>query len=96
MTISGDGQHVLYLRDVYYNSNLFQTDLWDTNGERLVSTNRFGAIADANFRFTLPLLSADARKVVFETAAEEMIEGDVNKASDVFARDVDSGATILV
>ncbi len=43
-----------------------------------------------------PTISADGRYVVFVSAATNLVAGDYNKAADVFRRDLQTGATILV
>src|SRR5207248_1718643 len=42
-----------------------------------------------------PRISADGSVVVYETAASDVVAGDGNGASDVFAHDILSGATLL-
>lgn len=43
-----------------------------------------------------PFLSADGRWVVFESAADDLVEGDANEGTDVFVFDRQNGATSLV
>jgi Tol biopolymer transport system component len=43
---------------------------------------------------TSPLLSADGRRVAFESRANDLVPGDTNKLLDVFVRDLELGLTL--
>lgn len=43
-----------------------------------------------------PQISANGRKVVFESGASDLISDDVNNLQDIFLRDLDTGLTTLV
>lgn len=45
---------------------------------------------------TLPRLSADARLVVFQSWATNLVPGDTNRAADIFVHDRQTGQTALV
>ncbi|HXI50321.1 MAG TPA: hypothetical protein VNH84_02420, partial [Candidatus Saccharimonadales bacterium] len=61
----------------------------DTN--ELISISMTGANGNAS-SFT-PLLSYDARFVVFESKASDLVPGDNNRATDIFVRDRRNGVT---
>jgi Tol biopolymer transport system component len=74
--------------------NVFLRDR--TNGTTtLVSVNLSGT-AGGNGD-SLPMgLSTNGQYVVFESSASDLVAGDTNNATDVFVRDLVSGATLLV
>ena len=74
--------------------NVFLRDR--TNGTtRLVSVNLSGT-AGVNGD-SLPMgLSTNGQFAVFESSASDLVVGDTNNATDVFVRDLVSGATLLV
>jgi Tol biopolymer transport system component len=89
--ISADGRSIAFMS---YATNLFTNDL---NGEpdvflrdrksgktRLVSRNRFGAMADNDSRG--PDISADGRFVVFRSFASDLVVNDTNNEVDIFRR----------
>ncbi len=99
--VSGDGSFIVYYSDA---SNLVTGD---TNGHRDVflfdtstgTTSRVsvasgGAQADGNS--SLPAVSADGSTIVFQSDATNLVPGDTNGASDVFAYDVATGTTTRV
>ena len=43
-----------------------------------------------------PLISADGRYVVFESAASDLVTNDFNGTNDIFIRDLLTGRTTLV
>ena len=99
--ISADGQHVAFWS---FASNLVPGD---TNGRRDVFVNDLetGAIAaaSANIGGTLgngdstnPSVSADGRYVAFQSFASDLVTGDTNGRQDVFRKDMQTGAIMLV
>jgi hypothetical protein len=94
-SVSGDGNVVAYerVRPGSILVDLFAKDLV-SGGETLVSGNVSGA--PANGTSTSPLVSGDARYVVFQSRASDLITNDTNRASDVFVRDRLLGVTMLV
>jgi hypothetical protein len=99
--VSGDGSFIVYYSDA---SNLVTGD---TNGHRDVflfdtstgTTSRVsvasgGAQADGNS--SLPAVSADGSTIVFQSDATNLVPGDTNSVSDVFAYDVATGTTTRV
>jgi len=43
-----------------------------------------------------PVFSPDGTKIAFQSAASNLVAGDVNQAEDIFIRDLNSGVTTLV
>jgi hypothetical protein len=100
---SRDGNFVLYLsaaNNLTTNSpvtkpalNLYMFDR-QTSQTTLVSQGPNGAPANAdvvNFE-----ISADNRRVLFETSASNIIGNDTNNATDIFVRDLEQKTNILV
>lgn len=61
---------------------------------RRVSVSTGGVQGNGNSYF--PVLSADARFVVFQSDASNLVRGDTNRTNDVFVRDRRAGTTELV
>ena len=91
-TLSGDGRYVAYYSDA---SNLVAGD---TNGasdvmlfDRLSGATRRVSVAngggEANGSSLRPALSANGALVVFESDATNLVPGDTNQFTDVFAHD---------
>jgi Tol biopolymer transport system component len=69
---------------------VFVRDL-KTHRTRLVSVSSAGAVGNsASFR---PSISADGRRVAFESFASNLVAGDTNNATDVFLYDSRTGRT---
>ncbi len=60
----------------------------------LVSVSTGGGGADGVS--TEPAISADGRYVAFTSSADNLVAGDINRAVDVFIRDLQTGSTALV
>jgi Tol biopolymer transport system component len=98
--ISGNGQVVAYTSNA---PNLLDDDgnEWfdvlvrdlATHTTQLVSADVDGAPAD--WDSFAPSLSADGRYVAFESNAENLVENDINNATDVFVRDRQAETTVL-
>jgi Tol biopolymer transport system component len=100
-SISADGRYVAF--------NSFASNLvpGDTNSEIDVfvrdrqtgTTERVSVATDGtqgNGTSYLPSMSADARYVVFESAASNLVPGDTNQSDDIFVRDRRTGTTQCV
>src|SRR5262245_54442831 len=61
-----------------------------------VSVDANGNQGDGNSGNYRTRISADGRHVVFESVASNLVSGDTNAASDVFACDLLTGAIVLV
>ena len=96
--VSGDGRYLTFESDA---SNLVEGD---TNGRIdvfrkdlvtgeivIVSTNSVGAQAEGNDSYG-GRMGADGRFVVFEGFANNLIEGDTNGSSDIFYKNLVTGA----
>jgi Tol biopolymer transport system component len=100
--ISADGRHVAFQSasanlvpgDANGTVDVFVRDL-DTGTTRLASVNAAGA-GSGNGASRHPALSADGHVVAFESDASDLVAGDANGATDVFARDLQAGVTRLV
>lgn len=91
MGVSNDGRYVVY------SSAATNLVAGDTNGVEdvfvrdtaLGTTTRVsvdGSGAQGNGASLRPLISADGRRIVFESAASNLVSGDTNGAIDVFVR----------
>lgn len=96
--ISADGRYVAYFA---FGSNIIEND---TNGvadvvvaDRVTGAQVRASVAtggsQANAESLFPSISADGRFVAFESRATNLIGGDTNGTTDVFVRDIASGAT---
>jgi hypothetical protein len=100
-TISDDGRYVgfyndsteLVAGDTNNTSDVVLKDLL-SGAITLVSSDSNGTQGN-DFSFC-PALSEDGRYVVFESYATNLVDEDVNGLTDVFAKDLQSGATTLV
>ncbi|MFD5074251.1 TolB family protein [Streptomyces sp. NPDC058371] len=88
-SISYNGRYVAYEQG----GDIYVRDL-DTGGLEKVSVARNGG--SANGDSSAPSLSADGRRVAFDSQASNLAPGDRNRATNVFVRDLDSGTTTLV
>jgi Tol biopolymer transport system component len=99
--MSGDGRYVAFYSDA---SNLvagdanraqdvFVTDR-QTGETTRVSVGAGGA--EANGDSFAPAISADGRYVVFSSAATNLVDGDTNRANDIFVRDRVAGTTTRI
>jgi len=75
------------LRDVFVRDVVSGTNV-------LVSVNTNGV--SGNGYSTDSAISADGRYVAFTSLADDLVNGDTNRATDVFVRDVQAGTTTLV
>jgi Tol biopolymer transport system component len=75
-------------RDVFVRDRVAGTNL-------LVSVATNGVHSGEGLSFDAAI-SADGRYVVFGSSAANLVAGDINNAQDVFVRDLQSGATLLV
>jgi len=100
--ISSNGQFIVFQSDATNldrddtnrASDIFARDL-DTDTTTLVSVSTNGT-SSGNGPSTTPLLSSDGRRVIFESAATDLVPGDTNGFPDIFARDLSAGSTLLV
>jgi len=99
--LSADGRYVAF---VGYASNLVAGD---SNGvadifvrDRASGTTERVSVAtggaQASGESTVPALSSDARFVVFESYASDLVANDTNAEPDIFLRDRQSGVTELI
>ena len=104
--VSADGRYVLFASqafdlvagDANGVADIFRRDLL-TNHTELISRNGSGDAggnASANAISGSALMSADGRYVVFGSSAGDLVPNDANGKSDVFRRDILTGATVLV
>lgn len=81
-TISKDGQYVASLYDKGNNNGIM--NIW----ARDLQTGASIAVTGGNASSGWPSLSADGKVVVFNSNASNLLSGDTNGTSDVFAREV--------
>jgi flagellin-like hook-associated protein FlgL len=97
-SISSDGRYVtfeafasnLVTGDINSASDIFVRDLL-TGTTQLVSKDAGGGSADGGS--TNAWISGDGRYVAFQSAATDLVSGDTNGVTDVFVRDLSTGAT---
>ncbi len=100
-SISADGQKVAFYS---YASNLVPDD---TNNRRDVFVRDIGggttkrvsvnsAGLQANNDSTYASISADGKRVAFESSATNLVDGDTNGWGDIFVRDLNAGVTTRV
>ena len=76
-------------------SQLFIRDL--ANGTtRLVTVGLDGLATSSDAEVTSPAISVDGRQIAFESTSPKLVADDLNQASDIFLRDLDSGTTQLL
>jgi hypothetical protein len=99
--LSDDGRYVVFESladnlvpgDNNLKTDVFRRDLL-TGTTELVSVNSAGTGPGNGFS-TSPSISADGRYVAFDSSASDLGAGDTNFASDVFVRDMQTGALVL-
>lgn len=74
----------VYVRDLVARTN------------RLVTVNRDGAPSRWDHELIQPVISPDGSLVAFDSEDDNLVEGDLNQASDVFVRDLNANTTRLV
>jgi hypothetical protein len=101
-SISADGGYVafssaadnLVAGDINGFSDVFVKNLL-TGAIVLASTDASGGQADANSStFSAPSISADGRYVAFESVADNLVTGDTNGKTDIFVKDLQTGAIV--
>jgi len=101
-SISSNGQVVtfvsaasnLVLNDTNHFADVFVRDL--ASGTMLIASVSQDGVTPGDGASTSPMISADGRFVVFESAASNLVPNDTNGTDDVFVRDLLAGATTLV
>jgi Tol biopolymer transport system component len=96
-SISGDGQRVVFVSegadlvagDGNQMADVFMRDLGAQTTTR-ISVSQAGVEADGSS--SAPRISADGRFVAFASQATNLVAGDTNGESDVFVRDLQTGA----
>jgi hypothetical protein len=104
-SISADGRYVGYIdskSDIVPGDTNRVADVfrWDLAGDQVIRVNVAdgGAEADKDSG-SVPQpapMSADGRYVLFESAATNLVPGDVNGRRDVFLRDTVAGTTVRI
>jgi Tol biopolymer transport system component len=99
--VSADGRYVAFASDadnlVINDTNGFR-DVFvrdQVNGTNFLVNAGTNGLAGDGLCFE-PAISADGRFVAFTSQAGNLVAGDLNAASDVFVRDLQTGATTLV
>ena len=101
-SISADGRYVAYISGasnfVANDANGHSCDAFVkdtvTGSNRLISTDSAGTQANSDSGF--PSISADGRRVAFNSPATNLVAGDTNGRQDVFVKDLSSSPTPLV
>jgi Tol biopolymer transport system component len=100
-SISADGRYVTFDSDA---TNLVagdtngMTDIFvrDRNSGTTTLVSKNSAGVEGNLVSDVPSISADGRYVAFESAATNLVSGDVNGHDDIFVRDRQTGTTTRV
>ncbi|HXJ60094.1 MAG TPA: hypothetical protein VNU68_25900 [Verrucomicrobiae bacterium] len=94
-SVSGDGRYVAFeaLGTTLGTTQLYVRDL-ELDRTELVSANLAGD--PGNESSSAPLLSFDARYVVFASKASDLVANDTNRATDIFVRDRTRGVTLAL
>ncbi len=95
--ISGDGRFVAFVSDA---SNLVAGDtnalgdifVYDTTAQSIRRVNTSSSGAEANGFTYPPQISGNGRSVLFQSLASNLVEGDLNTASDLFVYDLETGS----
>lgn len=82
-----DGQSVSTAQLYLYDAGLQES--------RLVSTNRSGVPAH-HLELANPVISRDGQRIAFQASDGDLIDGDKNRATDVFLHDLTEGRTRLI
>ena len=101
-SVSADGRYVVFYsssRSLVTNAtggaqNLFVRDLW-TGQTRLVTATPQGTECGNGAHYA-PAISGDGRWVAFGSSATNLVAGDANNYSDIFARDLWNGTNYVV
>src|SRR5688572_6131880 len=101
-TISSNSQWIVFQsaasnlanNDTNKMSDIFLRDA--VNGTTSLLTRSTNTVWSANGASTTPLISSDGRRVIFESAASDLVAGDTNGTGDIFVFNTQSGSTILV
>lgn len=99
-SLSAEGNVVAFVsnaNDLVPNHTMPNEDIYvkemSTGAIRLASSNNVGAYGNDNSTGTR--LSADGRKVSFESEASNLVEGDTNDKHDIFVADTGLGGTVV-
>ena len=100
-TISGDGRYVAFqsrASNIVSDDSNFAFDVFlrDLVGGTIVRVSTSAIGAQANGPSYSPAISPDGRFVAFESHASNLVPGDDNNNSDVFVKDIATGAISLV
>lgn len=99
--ISSDGRYIVFesvsrdlvTQDVGYYGNIYRKDM--VTGEvDIVSTNSSGIAANGSSNTAK--MSDDGRYIVFHSSAYNLVDNDNNGATDIFLKDMQTGALTLV
>ena len=100
--ISADGRYVVFQSDsgtLTPNDGNTTTDVFLRDlqaGTTTLLSAAVGGASSGNSASSDPVISANGRVVVFHSFASNLVPGDTNGATDVFAYDVQTGTTSLV
>jgi Tol biopolymer transport system component len=100
-SISADGRYVAFDADMWNlvwgdTNDVFDIFVHDSADNTTSRVSVDDAGTQANGASQRPALSSDGRYVSFESEASNLVAGDTNGSSDVFAHDTQSGATARV
>lgn len=96
--ISGDGRYVVFesfASDLIGNDNNGKSDIfrYDRTNGAIIRVSEDSNGFEANGNSSYPTISADGNIIAFQSAAANLVPGDGNNYTDVFARDVNAGQT---
>jgi Ca2+-binding RTX toxin-like protein len=92
-SIASGGRYIVYTRDVGGVQDIFRYDVATGNTVQVSSTT---GGADGNGNSWNAEISANGRYVVFQSTANNLVAGDTNGKSDIFRKDMVTGAIVRV
>lgn len=102
-TISGNGNRVTFMSTGDNlvpgdNNNQFDIFVRDVSSATTTIVSRSAGFGPPNSdgRSSWPAISADGRYVAFQSFADNLVRGDINRKADIFVRDLKAGTTRLV
>lgn len=101
-SVSGDGRRVVFSSESDHlearSDTNFQSDifLFDRDTRQLSRISDASATRQANADSRYPSISADGRRVAFQSRASNLVSFDTNDVEDVFVKDLQTGAMTRV
>ena len=75
---------------------LNRINLTDSDSSELITTATNALQSTSSFAFSTVAVSPDGNFIAFDSTATDLVNGDLNGASDIFLRDMNAGVTELI